>query len=77
MEKAYDKKVLLEKLKARGLDVAEEAVVIMIEETLAWVEESAPISKTPYDDMALIIIPPLKKLAIDTADKIDGVDDRA
>lgn len=74
MEKAYDVKVLAEKLKARGLDVAEEAAKIIVEETFAWVEESAKASETPYDNMGLIVLPELKKLALGAVDKIDGVE---
>lgn len=74
MEKAYDVKVLAEKLKARGLDVAEEAAKIIVEEAFAWVEESAKASETPYDNMGLIVLPELKKLALGAVDKIDGVE---
>jgi len=73
MEKAYDAKVLVAKLKARGLDVAEEAAKVLIEESFTWVEESAKLSATPYDDMGLVIIPKLKELALKEVDKIDGV----
>jgi hypothetical protein len=72
MEKAYDVKDLAARLKGRGLDLAEEAAKIVIEETLVWIEESAKLSATPYDDMGLIVLPQLKKLALDAADKIDG-----
>ena len=72
MEKAYDLKVLGEKLKERGLDLAEESLVIVAEELFEWVRESAIASKTPYDDMALIVLPELKKLALKGIDKIDG-----
>lgn len=70
--KAYDVKVLTEKLKARGLDLAEEAATIIVEETFNWVAESAPISKTPYDDMLMVVIPPVKKMILTEVDKIDG-----
>lgn len=73
MEKAYDVKALAEKLKGRGLDVAEEAAKVIVEETFAWVEESAKLSATPYDDMGLIILPKLKELALKEIDKIDGI----
>lgn len=73
MEKAYDVKVLADKLKGRGLDVAEEAAKVIIEETLNWVEESAKLSATPYDDMGLIVLPKLKEIALKEADKIDGI----
>lgn len=70
--KAYDLKVLSKNLKDRGLDLAEESLKLVAEELFAWVEESAKISTTPYDDMGLIILPQLKKLALDQVDKIDG-----
>lgn len=72
MEKAYDVKDLAAKLKGRGLDVAEEAAKVIIEETFGWVEESAKLSATPYDDMGLIVLPKIKELALAAADKIDG-----
>lgn len=72
MVKAYDVKDLVEKLKARGLDVAEEMAVVIIEETLTWVDESAVLSENKIDDVARLGIEPLKKLALKLADKIDG-----
>lgn len=72
MEKAYDLAVLAEKLKSKGLDVAEDAARHLVEATFEWVEESAKLSVTPYDDMALIILPQVKKMALAAVDKIDG-----
>jgi hypothetical protein len=72
MTKAYDIAVLAEKLKGRGLDVAEEAVKVLVEEMFVWVEESAKLSATPYDDMAMIILPQMKAMAVKAVDKIDG-----
>jgi hypothetical protein len=72
MEKAYDFKDLGLRLKGRGLDIAEEASKVVIEEVLAWVEDSAKLSATPYDDMAVFIVPKVKDLALKYADKIDG-----
>lgn len=72
MVKAYDIKELVSKLKAKGLDVAEDAAKHVVEASLDWVEESAKISATPYDDMGLIVLPKLKELALAAADKIDG-----
>lgn len=71
-KKAYDVAVLLEKLKARGLDLAEEAGKIVVEEVTEWVVESAQISKTPFDDVAIVAMPAIKKLALEQVDKIDG-----
>lgn len=72
MEKAYDIKDLGAKLKARGLDIAEEALIILWEETIEWVKASAAISATPYDDMAMVIMPQLDKAVRDGIDKVDG-----
>lgn len=72
MTKAYDLAVLAEKLKARGLDLAEDAAGIVVEELFIWVEESAKLSETPYDDMGLIVLPQLKALALEGVDAIDG-----
>ena len=71
-KKAYDVKVLLAKFKARGLDLAEEAAVMVVEETCDWVVESAVLSKTPYDDILSVAIPPLKAKVLESVDKIDG-----
>ena len=75
MEKAYDLKVLGEKIKAKGLDLAEDALEIVVEELFQWVEESAKASKSPYDDMGLVVLPQLKKLALEQVDKVDGEKD--
>ena len=74
--KAYDLKVLTDRLKARGLDLAEDAAAIIIEEVSDWVVESAPKSKTPFDDVAIVVMPQLKNFALDLVDEIDGEDDR-
>lgn len=72
MEKAYDLKVLTEKLKARGLDLLEEQVIILVEELSDFVVESAVISKNPYDDIVAAVMPTIKKTILTAADKIDG-----
>lgn len=70
--KAYDLKVLVEKLKARGLDIAEDMAMVVIEETSAWVVESAVISENKIDDVAALGMPQLVGLVKKFADKIDG-----
>ena len=75
MKEAYDHKALLEGLKGKGLDLAEDAALIIIDELFVWLEDSAKKSSTPYDDMALIILPQLKEIAKQQADKIDGKDE--
>lgn len=72
MESAYQLSVLVAQLKGRGLDVAEEGAKVIIDEVFNWVEASAKLSKTPYDDMGLVVLPMLKAKALEAADKIDG-----
>lgn len=75
MEQAYDIKVLGEKLKAAGLPVIEKSAEIVLEKVIEWVKESAALSKTPYDDMAMVILPLIEekiKKEIDKIDKIAG-----
>lgn len=72
MEKAYDIKELALVLKSKGLDLAEDGAKHVVESVFEWVEASAKLSATPYDDMGLIVLPQIKKLALEAVDKIDG-----
>lgn len=72
MEKAYDLKELGIKLKSKGLDLAEESLMILWESTHEWIKDSAALSETPYDDMAMIIMPQLDKIIKESIDKVDG-----
>jgi hypothetical protein len=72
MEKAYDPKALVEKLKLRGLDLAEDAAKILVEEVSAWLVESSVLSATPYDDIVAVVMPIIKKTVLEQVDKIDG-----
>ena len=72
MEKAYDLKELALVLKSKGLDLAEDGAKHVVESVFEWVESSAKLSATPYDDMGLVILPQLKKIALESVDKIDG-----
>ena len=69
---AYDLKVLVEKLKARGLDVAEDAAKGLVEDVFSFVEASVKESATPYDDILLGILPVVKAQTLGAIDKIDG-----
>lgn len=71
MEKAYELKGLLEELKSSGLELAEESAKVVIEAVFSWVEKSAKLSATPYDDLAMVIVPQIKKYALEQADKIN------
>ena len=72
MQTAYELKALADKLKAHGLEVSEEAVKHVIVDVCDWVEESAKLSPTPFDDVGLSVLPLFKKAALEVADKIDG-----
>jgi hypothetical protein len=72
MEKPYDIKALAEKLKAKGLDVADEVLKDVVGETLDWVTESAKLSPTPFDDVAALVAPKVKEVAFSAIDKVTG-----
>jgi hypothetical protein len=61
MEKAYDLKVLGEKLKARGINVVETELPAVVGDIFDWVEESAVASKTLVDDLLIPVMPLAKK----------------
>lgn len=71
-QKAYEIKVLIAKFKARGLDLAEEAARMIVEETCNWIVESAAISENKIDDVVALGIPQLKVIVLPLVDKIDG-----
>lgn len=72
MEKAYDLKVLVVALKGRGLDLAEDAAKIIVEEVLNFVHESAIASENKFDDLVSALIPMIKPHILSEVDKIDG-----
>lgn len=74
IKEAYDRKVLLQRLEDKGLVHAEEALTDLLEITFQWLQESAAKSKTPYDDMGLVILPPLKSFALGKIDEVDNLD---
>lgn len=72
--KAYDLKVLLEKLKSQGLELTEEAVKIFVKQLVEWLKESAAASSNKIDDVAALGLPELEKLALGLADQINKAD---
>lgn len=73
MEKAYDPKDLVQKLKSKGLDIAEESVKELVKAVSEWSQESAKLGQKPMiDGIVLIGAPLLEKFAVEQADKIDG-----
>jgi hypothetical protein len=74
MEKAFDIAALAEKLKGRGLDVAEEAAKVLVEEVLDWCQASVLLTENKFDDMVAPFIPQVKEAALKVIDKVDGVE---
>lgn len=72
MEKAFELKALVEKLKANGLDLAEDAAKLVIVDVLDWAAESVALTENKFDDIAVAFLPQLKAAALGIADKIDG-----
>lgn len=72
MEKAYDLKNLVARLKTKGLDIAEDVAKVALVEVLDWISESAVVSKNNYDDIIVAVMPMLKKAMLEQIDKIDG-----
>jgi hypothetical protein len=76
MEKAYDLKDLGEKLKAKGLPIAEDMLEKIAGEVYlavkAWAKESAPLSETKVDDFVSPFYDQLDAIVLPLIDKIDG-----
>jgi hypothetical protein len=72
MTTAYDVQDLLARFKAAGLDLAEDGAKAAFVAVTAWFKESAKLSATPFDDVALVVLPTLEKTALEALDKIDG-----
>jgi len=71
MEKAYDLKGLVLKLKDHGLELSEEAAKILVAATFDWLDESASLSKNQADDFLKPFYPLVKKYALDMAEQIN------
>ncbi|RTL05257.1 hypothetical protein EKK58_08340 [Candidatus Dependentiae bacterium] len=73
METPFDTKALVEKLKAQGLPLAEEAVELVVKETFAWIKESATIHPNAIVKAAVpLALQVIEPLAYKEIDKIDG-----
>lgn len=72
MTEAYDLKDLGEKLKAEGLDLAEDAAGKAYKAIMAWFKESAALSANPFDDMVAGFSAQIDGIVMPQIDKIDG-----
>jgi len=75
MEKAWEISGLIDELKSKGLDLAEDAAAHAVVAVLDWVEASVKLSENKFDDAALLLLPTVKAEALKLADHIDGKDD--
>ncbi len=71
MTTPFDTGNLGARLKARGLDVVEEAGNIVWEEASAWIRESVTITPNKIDDL---VIPALDAIAPYVTGKVDQID---
>ena len=71
MEKPFDFAVLAQGLKDRGLDVAEDVVKLIVQETVAWVKTSVALTENKFDDFFIIVEPMLLPQLMTEIDKID------
>lgn len=69
---AYELNSLVEAFKKRGLNVAEDSAKGVVEDVCAWFEVQAKASATPFDDVALVVLPQLKKAVLEKIDELDG-----
>lgn len=72
MEKAWETKGLVDGLKAKGLDLAEDAAKHVAVAVIEWVEESVKLSENKFDDLVIAFLPKAKEEILKLADKIDG-----
>ena len=76
MKKAYDFKVLLERLKEAGVEVAEESAKVIVETTFDWTSESAILSENKYDDFLVPFLPKAKAHVLEMAEGINPEDNK-
>ena len=73
MQNAYDLKELAESLKQDGLKLSEQALKTVITKTFDWAKESAKLSATPFDDIAVPVLEKVRDYALEKVDQVDGV----
>lgn len=74
MEKAYDLKELAVILKGNGLELLEESSKIIFDSVMDWIEESAKVSPTPYDDLIALVSPQIRKIVNEKLEEINKAD---
>jgi hypothetical protein len=72
---AYEAHKLVDKLKSKGLDVAEDAAVVVLEAVVEFIKEGAAESENKVDDLLVPLVDAVKPIIVQQLDKIDGKDD--
>ena len=72
MQKAWETKALLEKLKGQGLDVAEDAGKVLVEVLFEWAEESIDLTPSKLDDLGKPVLGMVKNYLLKKIDELDG-----
>jgi len=66
-----DFKLLIERLKDKGLDVAEDSAKVVVVETLAWLSGEVKKTGNPFDDLLIPVLPIVEREVLKLVDKID------
>ena len=73
--KGDTKKALKEKLMARGIDIAEDAVMDVVDAVFEFGEEAIRKGSNRYLMIALPLLPQVKVFLKEAVDELDGEDD--
>lgn len=74
MEKPFDVKDLGEKLKAAGLELAEENVKVLLPIFLDWIEDSVKMTENKFDDFFMMARPQIEAVLMPAIEKINPAD---
>jgi hypothetical protein len=67
------KDIIVAKLKARGLNIAEDAAGEAVKALFEAIQEYVTSSPNKYDDLSLAVLPAVQAMVLKEVDKIDGV----
>jgi hypothetical protein len=75
MEKAFDLKELVARLKARGIPLAEDLAEDLYREVSQWIKDSAVLhTNALVQSLVPVVMAAVDPLALKQLDKIDGVE---
>ena len=65
-----DFKLLLAELKKDGLEVAEDAAILLVDKTLDWLVSEVVKTENKYDDLLVVIMPVIKPIIMAKLEEI-------